>query len=76
MSMNLAFKTPNGENINFPFQTPTKLTKEVMAEPEVTKKLLLIKEYLEKDGWIEEDILKILSQIRHKMHSGNKLVMI
>ena len=76
MSMNLAFKTPNGEYFDFPFQTPTKLTKVVMAEPEDIKKLILIKEYLEDDDWIEEDILKILSQIRHKMHSGNKLVMV
>ena len=74
MSMNLAFKTPNGEYVDFPFQTPTKLTKVVMAEPDYIKKLLLIKEHLKEDDWIEEDILKILSQIRHKMHSGNKLV--
>ena len=76
MSMNLAFKTPNGEYNDFPFQTPTKLTKVVMAEPDDIKKLLLIKGYLEEDDWIEEDMLKILSQIRHKMHSGHKLVMI
>ena len=74
--MNLAFKTPNGEYNDFPFQTRTKLSREVMAEPDDIKKLLLIKEYLEEDDWIEEDILKILSQIRHKMHSGNKLVMV
>ena len=74
--MNLAFKTPNGGLVDFPFQTPTKLTKGVMAEPDDIKKILLIKEYLEEDDWVEEDILKILSQIRHKMHSGNKLVMV
>lgn len=76
MSMNLAFKTPNGEYNDFPFQTPTKLSREVMAEPDDIKKLLLIKEYLEYRDWTEEDILRILSEIRHKMHSGNKLVMV
>jgi len=75
--MNLAFKTPNdGVYIDFPFQTPTKLSREVMAEPDDIKKLLLIKEYLEEYDWVEEDILEILSQIRHKMHSGNKMVMV
>jgi hypothetical protein len=74
--MNLAFEKPNGEYVDFPFQTPTKLTREVIAEPSNIEKLRLIKEYLEEEDWIKEDMLRALSQIRHKMHSGHKLVMI
>ena len=76
MSMNLAFEKPNGEYVDFPFQTPTKLTREVIAEPNNIEKLRLIKEYLEEEDWIEEDILKIVAQIRHKHSYGYKLVMI
>jgi len=76
MSMNLAFKKLNGELVDFPFQTPTKLTREVIAEPSNIEKLRLIKEYLEEEDWIEEDILKIVTQIRHKHSYGYKLVMV
>jgi hypothetical protein len=55
MSMNLAFEKPNGEYVDFPFQTPTKLTREVIAEPSNIEKLRLIKEYLEEEDWIEEE---------------------
>lgn len=76
MSMNLAFEKPNGEYVDFPFQTPTKLTRQVIAEPSNIEKLRLIKEYLEEEDWIEEDILKIVAQIRHKQSYGYKLVMV
>jgi hypothetical protein len=76
MSMNLTFEKPNGEYVDFPFQTPTKLTREVIAEPSNIEKLRLIKEYLEEEDWIEEDILKIVTQIRHKQSYGYKLVMV
>jgi hypothetical protein len=76
MSMNIAFEKPNGELVDFPFQTPTKLTRQILAEPSDIKKLRIIKEYLEEEDWIEEDILKIVAQIRRKHSYGYKLVMI
>jgi len=75
MSMNLALKTPEGEIIDFPFQTPTNLSKQVIAEPNDLKKLLLIKTHLEERGLIEYDVLAIVSQLRLKMHTGYQIVM-
>ena len=75
MSMSLALKTPEGEIIDFPFQTPTNFSKQVIAEPNDLKKILLIKTFLEEIELIEYDVLAIVSELRLKLHTGYKIVM-
>lgn len=50
MSMNLAFEVKGGGIIDFPYQTPTKLTKAVLACPTHEDQLKLLRaEYGDRD---------------------------
>lgn len=76
MSLNLAFENSKGEWIDFPIQTPTQLTKAVLVEPDESKRLKLIQEYLEDCDWVEEDIIEVLSKIKSALRSGHSMIIV
>ena len=79
MSMNLAFRTPDGGYEDFPFQTSTELTYDVMDEPDDIKKLELIEQEVNKiwSGEGEEEMAsEWMAQIKQMMQNGCTLVMV
>ena len=76
MSMNLIFKNPRGEYLEFPVQTPTRLTKAVLNTQDDTKKIELIIEFLKDCDWEEEDLIEAITEIKDRIKSGCELVMI
>lgn len=60
MSMNLVFQTQDGYFVEFPFQTPTNLTKSVLGERDIEKRIILVREYMIEQnfykGIVEETI--------------------
>ena len=76
MSMNLAFKKVCCNSlIEFPFQTPTDLTKKVLLESNKNKRLQLIENQLIKWQWDQIDINKTMSEIK-ELFNNNKLQLI
>jgi hypothetical protein len=71
MSMNLVFAVKEGGMIDFPFQTSTKLTLAVMAEPDNKKRLDIIRDDCNKCGWDQEDINKHMKTIKTLMNNPN-----
>ena len=51
MSMNLIFAVRGGGSVDFPFQTPTKLTYAVLAAPGKATRLQLLDDEMKKWGW-------------------------
>ena len=51
MSMNLIFMVQGGGSVNFPFQTPTKLTFAVLAAPGKATRLKLLDDAMQEWGW-------------------------
>ena len=74
--MNLAFEF-SGVIIDFPFQTPTTLSRAVMKAKGLQQRLDLIEAELKNWGWPKEDIDEMLTKCRRSMTNKNfKLVMI
>ena len=77
MSMNLCFYTKTGkEHVEFPYQTSTKLTRKVLAEKSIEKKLDLIKEDLidkyDMEDRIEKDLFnERISEIEDLLRDDN-----
>lgn len=72
MSMNLHFCTKSGGFcIDFPFQTPTKLTLSVMAEKDNTKRLKLIREHLVTSGWEQDNIDSVMTEVEIMVNNPN-----
>jgi hypothetical protein len=51
MSMNLMFAVRGGGAVDFPFQTPTKLTYAVLAAPGKATRLQLLDDAMKEWGW-------------------------
>ncbi len=66
MSLNLYFEKVSGKNclIDFPFQSPSSLTMDVMNASTLEKKLQLIETYLKKGPRTEAEIVAILVTIK------------
>lgn len=72
MSMNLIFDVKGGAGcVDFPFQTPTTLTKAVLRAEGQEAKLKLIREELEGRGCIPEDIVSVLEEVKALMDNPN-----
>lgn len=70
MSMNLAFK--DGDYIvDFPFQTPTRLSYAVIACDNTVGKLRLIKDHLKSWNWPLEEITWTLGKIKIMLEDEN-----
>lgn len=70
MSMNLYFETVDGLGfVDFPFQTPTDLTYEVLAAEGTEERLSIIKREMDKWGWSEEIQSGILSSAKALMNN-------
>ena len=70
MSMNLCFHVKGGGYVDFPFQTPTKLSYSVFKAGTKEEKLRLIKLYLqdcEDREWVEQ----LLSEIKKLLNNPN-----
>ncbi len=66
MSLNLYFEKVTGKNclIDFPFQSPSSLTMEVMNADTLVKKLQLIETYLKNGPRTETEISAIITTIK------------
>ena len=66
MSLNLYFEKVSGKNclIDFPFQSPSSLTMEVMNADTLVKKLQLIETYLKNGPRTETEISAIITTIK------------
>ena len=66
MSLNLYFEKVSGKNclIDFPFQTPSKLTMDVMNAITLDDKLQIIEAYLKNGPRTEKEISAIIATIR------------
>jgi len=73
MSINLCFKRNDGVIIDFPFDSPTFLTKKVLAEKNNYIRLLIIENQLDEWGWDEEDISDYIDDIIYYFNKGYKL---
>ena len=47
MSMNLCFRSKGGYHVDFPFQTPTSLTYDVLGEKNLDKRIALVHKYIQ-----------------------------
>ncbi len=66
MSLNLYFEKVSGKNclIDFPFQTPSWLTMDVMNASTLEDRLQIIRDYLKKGPRTEAEIVAILVTIK------------
>jgi hypothetical protein len=66
MSLNLYFEKVSGKNclIDFPFQTPSRLTMDVMNAITLDDKLQIIEAYLKNGPRTEKEISAIIATIR------------
>ena len=66
MSLNLYFEKVSGKNclIDFPFQTPSWLTMDVMNASTLEDRLQIIRDYLKKGPRTESEIVAILVTIK------------
>ena len=66
MSLNLYFEKVSGKNclIDFPFQTPSWLTMDVMNASTLDDRLQIIRDYLKKGPRTEAEIVAILVTIK------------
>ncbi len=66
MSLNLYFEKVSGKNclIDFPFQSPSSLTMDVMNASTLEKKLQLIETYLKNGPRTETEISAIITTIK------------
>ena len=66
MSLNLYFEKVSGKNclIDFPFQTPSWLTMDVMNASTLENRLQIIRDYLKKGPRTEAEIVAILVTIK------------
>ena len=66
MSLNLYFEKVSGKNclIDFPFQTPSWLTMDVMNASTLEDRLQIIRHYLKKGPRTEAEIVAILVTIK------------
>lgn len=71
MSMNLCFDVKGGGMVDFPFQTPTELTYDVLREPNNDKRLALLRAAMEKWSWDKKQIEETLGTIEALMKSPN-----
>jgi len=66
MSMNLMFIAA-GEQVDFPYQTSTELTFEVLACASVHQQLQLIREDVESKGWGVEEAREMVRRVEDMM---------
>ena len=66
MSLNLYFEKVSGKNclIDFPFQSPSSLTMDVMNASTLEDRLQIIRDYLKKGPRTEAEIVAILVTIK------------
>ena len=66
MSLNLYFEKVSGKNclIDFPFQTPSWLTMDVMNASTLENRLQIIRDYLKKGPRTETEISAIITTIK------------
>ena len=65
MSMNLVFDVKNNPHgmVDFPFQTSSELTRDVLDEPCNNKRIEIIRSRITEYGWDSEDIDRIMSEV-------------
>jgi len=69
MSMNLMFAVRGGGSVDFPFQTPTKLTYAVLAAPGKATRLQLLDDAMKEWGWSKTVRSQRLTTIKALMQS-------
>jgi len=79
MSMNLVFvKKVDGEAVykDFPFQTPTNLTFDVLDAGSKEKRLDLIQNYIDGCDWGPSVTERVMEKIKHHIENGWELTYI
>ena len=71
MSLNLVFLVKGGGIVQFPIQTPTKVTLAVLNTKSVRKRLSIINEELKWWGWAKESRVETLKRIEALMDNPN-----
>jgi hypothetical protein len=69
--MNLVFEVKGGGSVDFPIQTPTKLTYAVLKEKNIDKRLALIRKEIESYGWGKKDTTERMNEIKVLMNNPN-----
>ncbi len=65
MSMNLIFDVKGGSgSVDFPFQTPTELTYEILNIKNNQERVNLIEKRLNEWGWHKDDVIRIIEEIK------------